>query len=174
MFGWRWNREDGKKGEKNGWEKCLVGRGRGRKFWWGPWVFSRAHQNTISPNRGENVRENCANIFDKNAHAKSHCVSAAALCFLFFLNFFSNPLCTCCCPLFPILFLNFLTGRGWAFVSNCSAASFFYYFYFYKFYLQFILFFLLNWAFFYFLFFLTRHDWFFGLVEFFLLLFFFA
>ena len=124
----------------------------------------RAHQNTISPNWGENARENCANIFDKNAHAKSHCVSAAALCFLFFFNFFSNPLCTCCCPLFPILFLNFLTGRGWAFVSNCSAASFFYFFYFYKFYLQFILFFLLNWAFF---FFLTRHDWFFGLVEFF-------
>ena len=71
-------------------ERKMVGRsvwlgGGGGGNFGGAHEFSpRAHQNTISPNWGENARENCANIFDKNGHAKSHCVSAAALCFLFF------------------------------------------------------------------------------------------
>ena len=70
-----------KKKRENCWEKCLVGRGRGREFWWGPGVFSSGHQNTISPNWGEN----CVKIFGQNYPCQI-------------------PLCTCCCLWFLFFF----------------------------------------------------------------------
>ena len=97
-----------------------VGEGNfGREF------SSLAHQNTIPPNWRENKRENCANSFGQKCPRQSHCVRATAHCFLFFvLNFVT----TCCDPLFPTLFKKkkkFLTGHGWAFVSDCAAIFFF-------------------------------------------------
>ena len=47
---------------ENGWEKCLIGRGRRREFWWSTEIFSPTHQNKISPNWRENGRENCAKM----------------------------------------------------------------------------------------------------------------
>lgn len=75
-----------KKKERKWERKWLGGGGGGGGNFGGAQEFSpQAHQNTNSPNWGENARENCANfLFDKNAHAKFHFVSAAALCFLFF------------------------------------------------------------------------------------------
>ena len=46
-------------------EKCLVGGGRRREFWWDPEVFSPGPPNTQSPQIGENERKLCKTFWTK-------------------------------------------------------------------------------------------------------------
>ena len=105
--------EKKKKRRENCWERCLVGRERGREFWWGPGVFSSGPPKHYLPKL---ERKLCKTFWTKMA-IQVHCVCIVHVPAL---------------PLFPIPLKKKkknLTrhGRGLCLIaSNCNTVAFFF------------------------------------------------
>ena len=67
---------------ENCWERCLVGRERGREFWWGPGVFSSGPPKHYL---SKLERKLCKTFWKKCPFKPTVCVRAC-LCFLFVFN----------------------------------------------------------------------------------------